>query len=205
MPKPVTGSPALSISRNRRLCAATGIVSHFLARLPIACRRRTLRGDLDDAVKEFHAALQLRADEPELHEALGELYLDHHSDDAAAQSEFEKALALDPLRTRSLYLLGRFYVQKKDNEKALPYLQRALRLQPDFMEANSLLGTVYVRLASLPKPSRNSLKPLLPITMATSTISSTSPIKNSAGPNSRKKNSRSRKISAVVIWNMTKP
>ena len=35
-----------------------------------------LRRDLDDAIKEFKAALQLRPNEPELHEALGELYLD---------------------------------------------------------------------------------------------------------------------------------
>jgi len=115
-----------------------------------ACQLRAegsaLRGDFDDALKQFHAALQLRANEPELHEALGELYLDHHTDDAAAQSELERALALDPSRTRALYLLGRLYVQGKDNDKALPYLQRALRLQPDFIEANSLLGTVYVRL-----------------------------------------------------------
>jgi tetratricopeptide (TPR) repeat protein len=105
-----------------------------------------LRGDFDDALKEFQAALQVRPNEPELHEALGELYLDHHSDDAAAQSELENALALDPSRTRALYLLGRLFVQKKDNDKALPYLEKALRLQPDFVEANSLLGTAYVRL-----------------------------------------------------------
>jgi len=115
-----------------------------------ACQLRAegfaLRGNLDDAVKELHAALQLRRNEPELHEALGGLYLDHHANDAAAQSEMEKALALDPARTRALYLLGRLYAQKGDDEKALPYLQRALRLQPDFVEANSLLGSVYVRL-----------------------------------------------------------
>ncbi len=115
-----------------------------------ACQLRAegdaLRGDLAGALKEFQSALELRPNEPELHEALGELYLDHHNDDSAAQSELEKALALDPARTRALYLLGRLYVQNKDNEKALPYLQRALRLKPDFSEANSLLGTVYVRL-----------------------------------------------------------
>ena len=104
-----------------------------------------LRQDLDDALKEFHAALQLRPKEPELHEALGELYLDNHSDDDA-QSELERALALDPSRTHALYLLGRFYVQKRENEKALSYLQRALRLQPDLAEASGLLGTAYVRL-----------------------------------------------------------
>jgi tetratricopeptide (TPR) repeat protein len=115
-----------------------------------ACQLRAeglaLRGNLDDALKELRAALQSRPNEPELHEALGGLYLDHHANDAAAQSEMEKALALDPARTRALYLLGRLYAQKGDNEKAVPYLQNALRLQPDFVEANSLLGSVYVRL-----------------------------------------------------------
>jgi tetratricopeptide (TPR) repeat protein len=115
-----------------------------------ACQLRAesakLRGDPDNAVKEIHAALQLRPNEPELHEALAEVYLDRHADDAAAQTELERAVALDPSRTHTLYLLGRFYVHNKDNEKALPYLQRALRLQPDLVEANSLLGAAYVRL-----------------------------------------------------------
>jgi tetratricopeptide (TPR) repeat protein len=104
-----------------------------------------LRQDLDDAVKEFHMALQLRPNDSELHEALGQLYLDNHNDDDA-QAELERALALDPTRTHALYLLGRLYVQKRDNEKALSYLQRALRLQPDLVDASSLLGTAYVRL-----------------------------------------------------------
>src|SRR6266513_4223216 len=73
------------------------------------------------------------------------LYLGNHTDEKA-QSELERALALDPSRTHALYLLGRLYVQKRDNEKALSYLQLALRLQPDLAEASSLLGTAYVRL-----------------------------------------------------------
>lgn len=104
-----------------------------------------LRQDLEDALKEFQRAQQLRPDEPELHEALGQLYLDNNADDDA-QRELEKALALDPSRTHALYLMGRLYVQKRENEKALPYLQRALRLQPDLADASSLLGTAYVRL-----------------------------------------------------------
>jgi tetratricopeptide (TPR) repeat protein len=109
-----------------------------------------LRGDFDNALKEFQAVLQLHSNEPELHEALGELYLDHHAVDAA-QSELERALALDPSRARALYLLGRLYVQNRENEKALPYLQRALRLQPDLAEASSLLGTAYLRLGQFAK------------------------------------------------------
>jgi tetratricopeptide (TPR) repeat protein len=102
-------------------------------------------GNLDDAIREYQAALQLRPNEPELHEALGQLYLDNHSD-AEAQSELEKTVAVDASRTHALYLLGRLYVQNRENEKAVPYLQRALRLQPDLAEANEMLGTAYVRL-----------------------------------------------------------
>jgi tetratricopeptide (TPR) repeat protein len=104
-----------------------------------------LRQNLDAAVNEYQLALQLRPNEPELHEAVGQFYLDNHNDQEA-QGELEKALALDPSRTHVLYLLGRLYVQQRDNEKALPYLQRAVRLQPDLAEASGLLGTAYVRL-----------------------------------------------------------
>ena len=38
----------------------------------------------------------------------------------------ERSLAaLDPSRTHALYLLGSMYVQKRDNEKALSYLESA--------------------------------------------------------------------------------
>ena len=37
-------------------------------------------------------------------------------------------------------------MQNRDNEKAVPYLQHALLLQPDLAEASELLGTAYVRL-----------------------------------------------------------
>jgi tetratricopeptide (TPR) repeat protein len=104
-----------------------------------------LRGNFDDALKLYQAALELRPNEPELYAALGELYLEHHTYDAAA-GQLEKALALDASSVHTLYLLGRVYVETRDNEKALPYLERALRFQPDLAEANSLLGTAYLRL-----------------------------------------------------------
>src|SRR6266567_4265571 len=77
-----------------------------------------LRRDRDDAIKEYEAALHLRPDEAELHEALGEFYLDNRSD-GDAQSELEKAV---------------------------PFLERALQLQPNLNEASGLLGTAYVRM-----------------------------------------------------------
>ena len=60
--------------------------------------------------------------------------------------ELEKAEALDPSRTKTLYLLGRLYVLDNENEKAVPFLGRALQLQPNLNEASGLLGTAYVRM-----------------------------------------------------------
>ncbi len=54
--------------------------------------------------------------------------------------------ALDPSRTKTLYLLGRLYMLDNENEKAVPYLKRALQLQPNLNEASGILGTAYVRL-----------------------------------------------------------
>src|SRR5579884_3149160 len=65
-----------------------------------------LRGDFDGALKQYQAALESRANEPELHAAVGELYLEHHTYDAA-QGELEKALSLDASSVHTLYLLGR--------------------------------------------------------------------------------------------------
>jgi tetratricopeptide (TPR) repeat protein len=104
-----------------------------------------LRGNVDQALREYKAALELRPNEPELHAALGEFYMERHTYDLAA-SELEKALALDASSVHTLYLVGRLYVETRDNEKAVPYLERALRLQPNLAEANSLLGTAYLRL-----------------------------------------------------------
>lgn len=105
-----------------------------------------LRGDYDNAAKEFQAALQIKPENAELHEALGELYLDTHSE-TEAEKELNNALSLDPSRSRSLYLLGRLYVLQQDNEKAVPFLEKALRAQPDFAEASNLLGTALMHLS----------------------------------------------------------
>lgn len=104
-----------------------------------------LRDRPDDALEEFQRAIQLRPDEPELHEARGELLLKKKDYDEA-QTELEASLHLDPARPRTLSLLGRLYVLKHENEKAVPFLEKSLRYEPDMPDANDLLGTAYVRL-----------------------------------------------------------
>ncbi len=104
-----------------------------------------LRRDHDNVIQEYEAALQLRPNDAELHEAIGEFYLDNRADEDA-RTELEKSKALDPSRTKTLYLLGRLYLLDNENEKAVPVLERALELQPNLNEASALLGTAYIRM-----------------------------------------------------------
>jgi tetratricopeptide (TPR) repeat protein len=66
--------------------------------------------------------------------------------------------ALDPSRTKTLYLLGRLYILDGESEKAVPFLERALQLQPNLTEASGLLGTAYIRMGkfadAIPKLER---------------------------------------------------
>ncbi len=126
--------------------------AHLEGSFPDSWRAHQLRGegfalrrDMDNAIKEFHNATQLKPDDAELREAIGEAYLDHQAEDDA-RKELEASLALDPTRTHAMCLLARIYVQKRENEKAVPYLEKALQLQPDLVEASGLLGTAYVRM-----------------------------------------------------------
>jgi cytochrome c-type biogenesis protein CcmH/NrfG len=71
----------------------------------------------------------------------------------------EKAVSLDPSRTKALYLLGRLYMANRDSQKAVPYLKRALQLQPNLNEASGLLGTAYAAWASSPMLFQISRRP----------------------------------------------
>ena len=48
-------------------------------------------------------------------------------------------------RARTLYLLGQLYVTGREQEKAVPYLQKALRYDANLLEAHATLGKAYLR------------------------------------------------------------
>jgi tetratricopeptide (TPR) repeat protein len=102
-----------------------------------------LRQEDGEAIQECQRAAALKPTDPELHDALGALYLDQDAPDKALP-ELEKAIGLDPSRARTLYLLGRLYVAKHDWRRAISDLRRALRLNPSLVEAHSLLGRAYL-------------------------------------------------------------
>jgi tetratricopeptide (TPR) repeat protein len=99
----------------------------------------------DDAIKEFQLAERLHPDDPELHQKLGEVLYTKKSY-AQAEEELRRAIQLDPGHARSLYLLGRVYLERHEARESVPYFEAALRSNAGLLEARAALGQAYIRL-----------------------------------------------------------
>ena len=108
-----------------------------------------VRIDYADAIKEYQIAASLKPNAAELHENLADLYLSLHEKPVAeAKAELEKALDLDPSRAHSLYLCGKIYLMERKYETAIPVLKKALRFEPDLLEAHAGLGRALLRIGN---------------------------------------------------------
>jgi tetratricopeptide (TPR) repeat protein len=104
-----------------------------------------VRNDYTSAIKEYQIAANLKPETAELHEKLGELYLSLHEKPVSeAKAELEKALDLDPSRARSLYLLGRIYLMMREYQTGVFFLEKALRFEPNLLEARAELGKAFL-------------------------------------------------------------
>ena len=105
-----------------------------------AARQAQMSGDMETAAREYQEVLHLQPDTPEIYANLGLVYYAENkfSDSAKALS---RANALKPgLRGVSLYL-GIDDIKLGLANKAIPYLERAILLEPKGKEANAWLGT----------------------------------------------------------------
>ena len=107
-------------------------------------------GDVDGAMAQFRAALQIEPNVAESHANLGNaLSQKGRLDDAVA--EFEQALALDSSLAEVHFNLANALREKGRLGDAIAHYRRALEIKPAYAEAHSNLGYALYQLKELPE------------------------------------------------------
>jgi tetratricopeptide (TPR) repeat protein len=100
------------------------------------------RQDYPAAVKEFARTVELYPDLPSVWSYYGRSLL-FTGDAKAASDAFRKELAANPNDYEANVKLGSILAARKNHAAALPFLERALLLTPDSLEAHGELAAVY--------------------------------------------------------------
>jgi tetratricopeptide (TPR) repeat protein len=102
---------------------------------------------VNEAVTEFKRAVALNAGYPRLHYYMALAYLSQEGSHAIPQALAELAdeIRRHPNEYSAYYLAGLIYVQQRELEKAVPYLEKAASLEPTNPDALLYLGqTLYL-------------------------------------------------------------
>ena len=108
------------------------------------------RGETDDAVREYHAALRLKPDLQNVRFAIASL-LWSLSRFEEARPELEAELRINPNHAEAHYVLGDILQVAGRNDEAKGHLLEALRLKPDLVEAHLAIERIYFAAGQLDK------------------------------------------------------
>ena len=100
----------------------------------------------DDVTLVSHA-LAAEPDEFMLHDALGDAYWTR-GEEALAEHEWKEALRINPTFVRPVNALGALCGKQRRYSEALPYLQRAILLDPGNADSHLNLGAMYAETGS---------------------------------------------------------
>ncbi|MBI3652374.1 MAG: fused MFS/spermidine synthase [Acidobacteria bacterium] len=99
------------------------------------------RDDKERAEQFVRYALEMK-ETAQAHGILGELRA-AQNDEAGALEEWQAALVLDPYHFHSLINLGKLYLTRQEAATAVPYLERALKIDATSARAHHLRGLAY--------------------------------------------------------------
>ncbi len=102
-------------------------------------------GDWAGSAQQLEAALVHAPDSDDLYFYLGMAY-DAVGNAAEAARNFREALRINPAHYRANLLLGRLLGMENNPMGALPYLEQAVKLQPQSPDAHKFLANVYIEL-----------------------------------------------------------
>ena len=129
------GSPLNYIARGKNY---SGGESDLLTEAALEAIRRN---DRDRAEQFITYSLEF-AETAQAHGILGELR-QAHGDEAGAIEAWQTALAIDPRHFFTLIDLGKLYLTKQDLPHSIPYLERAIQIDPGSARAHHLRGLAY--------------------------------------------------------------
>ncbi len=110
-------------------------------------------GDLKSAAQEFEAAVALSPRSAEMRYSLASVYVRiNRMDDARKQ--LQQSLQLKANDYDANLMLGQVFIVQKNPAAALPYLQRAAKIQPSAGQAHEVLATAYAQLGQEEKARR---------------------------------------------------
>ena len=95
------------------------------------------------AVQSLARFQQLESDSPRSHVLLGDIYHQLGREDDA-QSEYQKALALEPANPAAMLGLASAYLSDNNNDKAMETARAALEMNPEDPELNLIVGETMV-------------------------------------------------------------
>jgi len=99
---------------------------------------------MEKSILEYRSVQEFNADHPSAHMNLGNLAL-RNGDFAAAESEYRKAIRMEPAFVLSYVNLADLYRVKGEEQKGEQVLNDALNMNPDFADAHYALGLFMVR------------------------------------------------------------
>lgn len=107
----------------------------------------SMKGELEKSIENLKKALSLNPHLTEAHNNLGSVYQELGMLDQA-EEEFLAAAADEKYHSRELplYNLGRLYMLKEENQKAMRYTNQALAISDKFVMAYNLKGILSERL-----------------------------------------------------------
>ena len=148
------GFGLLTARRNGDYRSAVAIWSDTVAKVPDNARAHNnlgnawieIPGRLDDAIRQFQAAVRLSPDFARAHNNLGKAWARRPGRLPDAIAEFQTAVRLRPDFAEAHNSLGNAWAQMPGRlSDALAEYQEAVRLRPDFAEAHDNLGNIWAQ------------------------------------------------------------
>lgn len=100
-------------------------------------------GNIDEAIREYEAALKLDPDNTNVLNSLGVCFAAKNELDSALEF-FRKSAQTDPLEAMPVYNEGLVHEVKEEGEKAIEAFEKAMALNPESFEISFHAGKVYM-------------------------------------------------------------